>query len=369
MSSFRVEIVTLRDILPHGNADRLEVARVWDWSVVVQKGVHKPGDAAIYIPIDSLLPQKLEDHLFPPESKIKLEHHRVRSIKIRQALSQGMIIPLIPSILAFYPALLQKHIGDDVADILEIVHYEPPMNSVPSHMRGNKRKRNHPLLFEYTDIENFKYYPELFQPDEVVYVTEKIHGTSVRYGRLPVHINSLWKRIRAFFHMLPRDEFVLGSRHVQLQKDFKGRTFYDVNVYAIVARQLNVENRLKLGEIIYGEIIGHGIQKGYEYGCSKDEWKLMVYDVKIEGHYLDAPALIAWCIERGFQAVPLLYLGPLSGTDLDILRVGPSLLGGQPIREGIVIRSVPETICYMGRKILKHLNDDYLLLKHQTDFH
>jgi tRNA-binding EMAP/Myf-like protein len=94
MSTHKVEVVQIDEVLKHPNADRLELAKIMGWQVVIGKGNFKVGDLAAYIPVDSILSESLEARLFPPDSKIKLNKHRVRSIKIRGQMSQGMIIPL-----------------------------------------------------------------------------------------------------------------------------------------------------------------------------------------------------------------------------------------------------------------------------------
>jgi RNA ligase (TIGR02306 family) len=74
-SGYKVPLTQILEIKEHPNADRLEIAVVYGFEVVVGKGSYKTGDTVIYIPIDSILPQDLEDHLFPEGSKIKLTKH------------------------------------------------------------------------------------------------------------------------------------------------------------------------------------------------------------------------------------------------------------------------------------------------------
>ena len=63
-----------------------------DWQVVTQKNIYNVGDKVIYVPIDSVLSNELETKVFPPESKVKLNGSRIRTIKLRGAISQGMIL-------------------------------------------------------------------------------------------------------------------------------------------------------------------------------------------------------------------------------------------------------------------------------------
>ena len=77
MSEFKVCLTSVKEILVHPNADTLEVAVVYGFNVVVKKGMYQVGDTAVLVPIDSLLPQYLEDYIYPPDSKIKLSKNKI----------------------------------------------------------------------------------------------------------------------------------------------------------------------------------------------------------------------------------------------------------------------------------------------------
>jgi len=54
-------IVKINEISPIEGADRIEIAKVMDYSVVVKKGEYQPGDLAMYVEVDSVLPDGLDD--------------------------------------------------------------------------------------------------------------------------------------------------------------------------------------------------------------------------------------------------------------------------------------------------------------------
>ncbi len=379
MSSLRVDVTVISEVVHHPNADRLDVVRigVTDWYCITGRDQFRPGDKCIYLPIDSVLAPKLENYLFPPDSKITLEKHRIRSIKIRQVVSQGMVIEVTPELRTLFDKLNDHYkIGNDVAEILEVTKYEPP-HQVPQGMQGRAMvRKGNPDFTKFTDIANFKYYPTLFADDEPLYITEKLHGTSVRYANLPIHANTLWKKARKFWGYVrnrPVFEFCYGSRNVQLQDG--GKQYYQGNIYSKVAKELELRGALRPGEALYGEIIGSGIQKGFAYGHGEGEHTFFAYDVKVDGKYLDAWAFREWCASHVIKTVPLLVMdAPRKEVDLDGMTHGPSVVIGtgnqpvQPVREGIVIKPMIEEQGYMGRKVLKHINTDYLL-KEQTEYH
>lgn len=374
MSEHKVLLTKVEEILPHTNADRLEISRILGWYVVIQKNTLKVGDPVIYIPIDSILPESLETLLFPPDSKITLDKHRVKSIKIRGALSQGMIVPL-KELAKEYPKLSTKKIGDDVLGILGITKYEPP--PPPSIMQGrqtSKRKSNS-YFSEYTNINKVQFYPNTLQENEEVYITEKLHGSQVRLGYLPQKPNTFIKKIKKFFHLLGEFEWVYGSHHVQLQdrcKSHKG--YYSENIYYIIGEQFNLRAKLEPNMVLYGEIVGKGIQKGYTYGCN-DSYDFYAFDISIDGNYLDPEDFKKYCDRYDIKRVPVLYEGPYTLNKAWELATGPSVImdrdkPSQSIREGCVVKPVKNRVDPMaGRVVFKFINPDYLLMKENTDFH
>lgn len=368
MSTLKVEILTIDDILPHPNADRLELVQVKGWNCVVQKGRFVKGDVCVYIPIDSILPKELEDKLFPPESKVRLSKSRVKTIKLRGAISQGLVVkPGEVNITG------RCRVGDDIREMLGITKYEPPVHFSPQTRGGVSRKQPNPHFHKYTDIENFKNYPDVFIPGEFIVATEKIHGSNFRCGWVPFNADTVWKKIKQFFGLAKKYEFVYGSHNVQLQNKLTYSGAYSNecgNVYWETVKKYDLKNKLKPGEVLYGEIYGDGIQKGYMYDCEPGEIKLVVFDINKNGFYLDFWLLYETCNELGLPSAPVVYFGTYGGVDkLKVFAEGDSLLAPkQKIREGIVIRPFDEDHTYMGRKILKLVNDEYLL-QNNTEFH
>lgn len=375
MSELIVEVVKIDEVAKHPNADRLDLVRVKGWHCVAgrdnpKEPKYKAGDKCIYIPIDSILDEKLESYLFPPDGKIHLTKHRIKTIKLRGAISQGMVIDIGAELESLYPGISKQPIGADVAKLLNITKYEPPAASIPNNMKGRIQPKNHPDFSKYTDIQNFKHYPDLFSEDELVYVTEKLHGTSARYAMLPTHTGkSWWKKLLKWLHLLPQNEFCYGSRNVQLHNQIlRKKLFYSSDVYARIAKELQLQDLLEPGECLYGEIVGHGIQKDYNYGCKPGELRFFAYDVKVDGKFLDPLPFMEWCDQRGIERVPLLHIGQYLRSNIFPHVDGDSVIKPQKVREGIVIKPCTEGEGHLGRRVLKLISDDYLL-GDQTELH
>ena len=121
MSEFEVKTYPII-IERHPNADLLELARIGDYYSIVLKGQFQTGDTCAYIPEASVVPDSLIAKMGLEGKLAGRAHNRVKAIKLRGILSQGLVYPM-PN----HPQ------GMDVADILGITKWEPP---IPTNMSG-----------------------------------------------------------------------------------------------------------------------------------------------------------------------------------------------------------------------------------------
>lgn len=371
-SLFKVPFTTITKVENHPNADRLEVVTVYGFQVIVQKDKYKPNDRIVYIPVDSILPTWLETQIFPEGSKITLKHNRVRQIKIRKLASQGMIVDPADIASKVNPEYLTFE--QDLAGILGITKYEPQYSGKTGSRQQtprNKPKEN-PRFHKYGGIDNIKWYPTYFDEKEVV-IQEKLHGSNCRASYARTVPNTLWKKILNFFGRLPKYEYCWGSNNVQLQQRPGNTGFYGEDVYKLVLDKVDAFSKLKPGETVFGELIGPGIQKNYEYGHK--EHHFVLFDVKTEREdgsqeYLDPEQAEAYAKERGFDFVPVLYRGVFNAALAKELSMGPSVYCPQEkVREGVVIKSRTEYGNASSKKALKLISEAYLDDPANTDNH
>lgn len=381
-STFKVPLTKIKEILPHNNAERLEVAVVYGFQVIVGKGQYTVGDLAVYVPIDSILPQDLEDKLFPPSGKMKLTKHRIRQIKLRGQASQGMLISpkdIFGIDLPKGSTAVQSNLGlfkveDDLSPELGITKYEPPVKEINPGQPGKPRPKENPLFNKYGGLDNIKWYPEKFKADEIVVLQEKIHGTNARAAILPYVANTFYKKFLRFIGLAPVSEFCYGSNNVQLQERNASKNFYGEDVYGKVFAKLNVKDKLRLGETIFGEIYGGGIQKNYSYGTR--EHRFVLFDVRIlqaDGthKWLNPDEVREYAELRGFAMIPEVYRGPFVSLEhVKMFTKGPSILApSQKIREGVVVKAVEGYDEFGSNRALKVISEDYLSDESNTDFH
>src|SRR5689334_25401159 len=84
-----VSIQTIDAIAPIAGADKIEQARVMGWTVVIKKGEFAVGDPCVLFEIDSVLPAEPAWSQF-----MRPRGFRVRTVKLRGVLSQGLALPI-----------------------------------------------------------------------------------------------------------------------------------------------------------------------------------------------------------------------------------------------------------------------------------
>ncbi|MEL6343656.1 MAG: RNA ligase (ATP) [Myxococcota bacterium] len=362
MAHFNVSVVPVT-IEPHHNADALEVARVGGYRSVVRKGAFRTGDLVAYIPEQSLVPAPILEELGLVGRLAGRDANRVKAIRLRGVLSQGICYPARPGWV----------VGQDVAEVLGIVKYEPP---VPTAMSGVVYAAGLDRTLRY-DIENIKRYPDVFVAGEPVVFTEKIHGTWAQLG---------W--------MSTATAHPEHGRLVVASKGFasKGLAFVpdavdnQHNLYLRVARMLDIGARITdalpaaiaAGPVfVLGEVFGQGVQDlGYGAKASHDaSLGFRAFDVYVglpgQGRYLSDAELEQALMAMGIARVPVVYRGPFSENALNAHTRGPETVSGEGLhlREGVVVRpTIERTVDALGRAQLKSVSEDYLLRKGGTEF-
>jgi RNA ligase (TIGR02306 family) len=333
------KLATIRrisDITPIDGADKIELVTVDGWKVVVAKDVgHKVGDLVVYCEIDSFLPIREEFEFLRKSSYKKMsdgkEGFRLKTIRLRGQLSQGLILPI--SVLDFGEMVSE---GQDITERLNIVKYEPP---IPAELSG-KVKGLFPSFLRKTDEERVQNlqsgYEEL--KTQKFYVTEKLDGSSA-----------------TFYYK--DGQFGVCSRNLELLET-------EENTYWKVARQLDLENKLstlKLNISLQGELIGEGIQ-GNPYKIKGQTVKFFTgFDIDTQSriHFVKFVVIIQ---TLGLEYVPVLndklnFELPYSVDELLLLAEGKSVLNSETEREGIVVRTLDGDISF------KAISNKFLLSK------
>jgi len=325
MSSLLVPVATIESLRPHTNADALELATVLGWQLVVRKGEYQVGDRVVYFPIDTILPFELSEKLNVTKY---LSKQRIRCARLRGEPSFGLAIP--PD--------QEWEVGENVADFYGAEKYFPPVRAGVADYEVDD-----PLFTKYTEIENMRNFPTIFHPGEEVVITEKLHGSNSRVGII-------------------NGQFMAGS-HAMRRKE---PTDYSRNLYWYplslepVRAYLERAAELHRQVIFYGEIYGPGVQS-LQYGVKGLGYR--VFDIYVDGHYLDWDSLLTVCHLNGIETVPELARIPYSLETVKAYSEGKTMLMEQNahMREGVVVKPLQErTDPKVGRVVLKYVGDTYL---------
>lgn len=88
----------IQKILPIENANAIELIKIDGWQCVAKKGEFLPDELCVYFEIDSFLPVRPEFEFLRKSSFRTMadgsEGFRIRTVKLRGQVSQGIIFPL-----------------------------------------------------------------------------------------------------------------------------------------------------------------------------------------------------------------------------------------------------------------------------------
>jgi RNA ligase (TIGR02306 family) len=304
------------EIKKHDNADSLDIAVIGGWQCVTAKtNGFKTGDLCIYCEIDSHLPVRPRYEFLRANSFKILESgregFRIKTIRLRGQLSQGIIFPV--SIL---PEGIVPVEDMDVTEILDIVKYEAP---IPGQLSGEARGNFPPFIIK-TDAERIQNMTKLWPKiQELEFeATLKLDGSSFTSYN--------WS-----------ETLGVCSRNIDL-KETEGNKFWQA------ARKYRILDILPEGYAVQGELMGTGIQ-GNREGLTQNELFLFdVFDISKREYLLpdDREKFFKVLQEKEptIRTVPILGRIKLKDFTMQSLLEyadGESL--NNKVREGIVFRS------------------------------
>lgn len=376
-------IVTIDEIRPIPNYDRVEHARTNGWWCVTRLNELKVGDKAVYFEVDSKVPA--DDERF---SFLEAKHYKIKTQKMCGVFSQGLLMPI-----TLFPELEDMEIGTDVTDILKVTYSvvednarkskngdpdakyksmaqrhqkifkKPIVRKIMKHKLGRKimflffgKKKDKPLSFpthfpfvHKTDEERCENMPWVLGYERPLIVTEKLDGTSSTY--------ILERKGKKKF------EFYVLSRNVR-QKTPDQKCYHDKNIYWDMAIKNNIEQHLKEYLIanpdlkyvcIQGESVGS--VQGNPLKLKEDELYVFNFIRSDVGRLssIDGKEIIeSW----GMKFVPILETEYYVPTDMEAFKeyaTAKSVVNPNVLREGIVLRDPTNDFSF------KNVSREYLL--------
>lgn len=412
MADLIVRVVTIDEIKTHPNADRLDLAVVGGWQCVVGRDNWHTGDKCVYFPPDCMLPeercQEFEIENYVSRSDRFPGMGRIRCARLRGETSFGLVVSVDPA--------MPTDLYENCAEWYGAQKYEPLMRTqvvgrkmyghvdnpetiicsqcIPGDQRDyneiQKRERRgltctvcgytppiasyaapeHAGFPKYTDIQNLRHFPDIFEDGEVIVATEKIHGANcrigvVKTGTLPLTGFPIYEEMSGSHNVRRADP---GENSDHPDQAHRSDTYWFPWTIPGVRNFITAEAQKHNSVVVYGEVYGPGIQT-LSYGL--DGLGFAAFDIKIDGKYLPYPEFTATCEENNIPIVPLLDVFSWNSLGMNHCRKlakGQTMLGADHIREGIVLKPTVERMDpKIGRVALKLVSDEYLLSKHHEE--
>jgi hypothetical protein len=400
-----VLVCRVSDVKDHSNADKLQVCNVLGWQMVIPKGQFKDGDKVVYFPPDTLLPDVWAEKWNVKNYLKGVNKDRIGKVRLRGEPSFG---------LAVKPCEDWEE-GTNVAEYFGATKYEPPVRP-----DVGDEAPFHPLFYSYTDIENLRNFPDVFNEGEEVVATEKLHGTNCRVSLIEgkfmagsMILNRAWpyqyiKKVvidpvvveklgqsnidlcppTLTVHNIPREvkdimkekELTREDLYVKDEAGSLGDTIVKFNPYwfpltipNVRELVLNIGGGYQIGfesVIVFGEVYGGSIQN-LNYGIPSGKgFGFRIFDIQLNGKFMNHDDLVQTCQKFGVDMVPVLYRGPFSLNKIKEVSGGNTTMGNQDhIREGVVVRPVVErTHPRVGRLVMKYISDQYLMSDSVSDY-
>lgn len=389
-------IQKILNIRPIPGADAIEAIDVLGWTVVAQKGQHTVGDLVIYFEVDSFLnatdPRyaSFEERFTNWGDKRGM---RLKSIKLRKQLSQGLILP-IRNFYELNDKVLKE--DDDVTEILKIEKWEP-LHEVNSNAGGIGAKtagaKPFPSFIRKTDqerVQNRINHLPVVAGKETFEKTIKLDGSSmtvfhvnntspvfeqvaedieIRKLRNMGTVRRLWYKIQKKLGLVKAPTYLQGvcSRNIQLDPNGANHFSEYVSDFNVFGNLLALDKNYA----VQGELIGASIQENYEKVVTNQYYVYDVFDIDAQKYLLPKDAR-AFAKAVGLAYVPVLdaevnleaVLGqPVTDENarqlIDLILTdaeGPGMNPGVK-REGVVYKSNTTEFSF------KAISNSYLLKK------
>lgn len=311
-------------IRPIENADMIECVQIDGWEVVTAKNNNfQVGDKVVYFEIDSLLPQEplyefLRKSSYVSEMKsINGPGFRIRTVKMRGQISQGIIFPLNK-----FENLQELEEGTDLTEMLGVKKFEKP---VPTNLDGIAIGFL-PYNIPKTDEERIQNCYEQMKDKLETHeweVSIKLNGASM-----------------TVYYDNTRDHVGVCSRNTEFQETAENGLWKVARRYEMVSKLRSLGRNIA----VQGEIIGPGNQGNQEKLKELDFYVFKIFDTDTQ-RFLSPKERLELTESLGFKHVPVLEATNFSGYTLQELlqyAAGPSLNPGVD-REGLVFKSLTDS--------------------------
>ena len=369
MEQNKRKLVTVRKIsaltdIP--GADLISLSTIDGWQVIVKKTEFTIGDACLFFEIDSFLPLEPRYEFLKKTTKFDgKEGYRLKSMKMRSCLSQGLALPL-----SMFPEITDPKEDFDYSEKLGVIKYDNEIQAYSGKpgLKSGKARGNFPSFIPKTDqprIQNLTTYFSTLV-DEEFEETLKLDGSSMTCYKI-IHTPTLWERVKSIFGIKHKAyHFGVCSRNLELKPtannklvfDNQGKeSIYDQSDFWTAAYKYKLEDKLPTGYAVQGELIGPKIQDNHEKVIELQYYVFDVFNIKT-GLYLLPQERREFCALHDIPHVPVVNTSfkPLQlGLDNLLKHVEGQSMNPGTISEGRVYKHVTKPTTF------KAISNKYLL--------
>ena len=354
--NYACSVVKIEHLFSIEGADKIQRALVHGNDIVVSINV-KLGDIMLYFTSGTKLNKDYcsynnlltdaEQNKDKVKGYISHKQFRVKALKLRGIISNGILMPL--ESLGFNSKAWDNklQVGDEFTDINDISICEkyvvtPARNSnpggkIPKIARFDRLVENQFIL--HNDTSNLRKNIHLINPNDIIGIHYKKHGTSAVFG------NVLTKRVLKWYEKLLKKigvkvqeteyDIIYSSRKVvknqYINTEQTNSGFYNEDIWGTVKEE--IKDLIPKNWTLYGEILGFlpnggAIQsmssKPFDYGCKPGEHKFYVYKISVineDGHviYLSDKQIKEYCDKVGLlYSDTFIYYGKAEDLYTDI---------------------------------------------------
>lgn len=350
MTTIATTFETISEVYKHPNADTLDIARLAalpEWSFVTLHKQFKVGDKALYIQIDSVLPDDLIAKIGLTGKLAGSLKNRVKTVELRGQISQGICVNP-EAVFTDIPMPVDTSDGVDVSALLNIVKYDPPLKPCQNGMLVP-----FPPMIHHYDIQGTERFNDVvdFMMDLPCFVTEKVEGSHIAIQRtVDGHLNVCMRNNMIVPDGINENMYYRGMR------------------LAGVPETLESFSKLHPGKTVTlrGELTGPGVEDNiYKF----KEFDVYAFELIVEQTSIDKSIFESFMATTKTKVSPIECSGKtlreyLNGRTIPEASNGYSMLNPAVRREGIVIQTLKQTMHpTFGRVILKKHSPLYLAKK------
>ena len=356
--NYLAKVIDITNFLPHPNAERMKIAQVGGYKVCV--GIDEPIGRYVYFPVNSEINPNLlsycnlyrhtEKNTNTEKAGFFNDNGRVTAIKLRGFPSEGFLLPFeqlenfIADTLNLKLLDIENNTDFDIAvegnkEFWICKKYIVVHQTAQGQPNSNKRQKKVARFNKVIDTQFHYHYDTVrvqndkwaIAPDDIISVTEKVHGTSgISAYVLCKEKPSLINKIKGWFgNTNIKYDYLYSSRSIikNATETTNPGGYYSCDIWAEADKI--IRPHLQKGMTIYYEIVGFlptgkYIQKNYDYGCIPPEagepfthekhFKVRVYRitmVNVDGyiHEFSAKEVQEWCKANDLTPVTEYYYG------------------------------------------------------------